>query len=142
MGQAACSITSGATSAVTKTTSGEDFFQEVHQCFEGAPVGRCAIAHGVGMAALLGFLVGEAVHHATIEMQLPVHLTCVHFLGKCFPDVWPDHRVIAADANQHLALDVLGVPRPLCAEAAVKTSDTLDVGPAARQFQRDGAAEQ
>jgi len=96
---------------------------------------RCR--EGVGR----GQLVGEGVHRAAVDVQLPVDPAGPHLLLEGPPLSALHHRIVGPDQGQHLARDVAGVLGVHGGEARMEADDRLEVGSAAGQFQRQGAAE-
>ena len=69
---------------------------------------------------MIGLRIGEAVHHASIDLHLPIDPAVAHLALKGAALVWWDGRVVRTNTDQNLALDVLGVLRGDRREAAVE----------------------
>jgi len=62
-----------------------------------------------------------------MEMQLPIDRRRPHLLLETLSFLLGDERVLAAEADEHLAGDVGGVLRPHGREARVEANDGLQV---------------
>ena len=83
-------------------------------------------------AARIGGGIGETMAGAAVELQPPVHVPAAFISAsksaRCSGGMM---RIVGADADQDLALDIGGVLRPGGGEAGMEADDGLDVGAAA-----------
>ena len=93
------------------------------------------------MPRRIGRRVGETVAGAAIKQQAPVEAGRLHLALEGGALLGRDDRVLGADVDQHLALDVPGGLRSRGREAGMEADDRLEVAALAAELERRRAAE-
>src|SRR6266851_4099687 len=92
-------------------------------------------------AARIRRRIGETVAGAAIKLQAPVDAGGLHLLFEIEALLGRDDRIVGADVDQHLALDVFRILRPGGGEAGMEADDRLEIAAGPPELERRGAAE-
>ncbi len=121
-------------------SSSEHFGKEVEHRLPRASVGALVV-RDPGKIDLAGPRVGERVHRAAVDDELPIDATRLHLLFERPPLRVVDDGVVGADQREHLASDVGRVLGSSRAQPGVEAHGGLEVGPAPSELEGQRAAE-